>query len=79
MTKNFALRGIRSRLFLLLLIVLVSVLLVEAFIYYRRFETRKSEELQANLEVARFVAEFGRWKVYPVSITDETIMSFRYV
>ncbi len=57
MPKTFPLKGIRGRLLLLFLIVLVSVLLVEAFIYYRRFETRKSEELQSNLEVARAVAK----------------------
>jgi PAS domain S-box-containing protein len=57
MTKNLSLNGIRGRLFLLLLIVLVSVLLVEVFVYYRRFETQKSEELQANLEMARALAK----------------------
>jgi PAS domain S-box-containing protein len=57
MPKTFPLRGIRGRLLLLLLIVLVPVLLIEAFIYHKRFETRKSEELQANLELARAVAK----------------------
>jgi len=56
MCERFSLKGIRGRLFLLLLIVFVSFLLVEAFLYYRRFETRKVEELQANLEMARAVA-----------------------
>jgi PAS domain S-box-containing protein len=46
----------RGRLFLLLIIVLVPVLLVEAVIYYQRFETRKTEELQENLELARSVS-----------------------
>lgn len=53
MPKTFLLNGIRGRLFLLLLLVLVPVLLIEGFIYYRAFEKRKSEELQANLELAR--------------------------
>jgi PAS domain S-box-containing protein len=57
MSKKFPLRGIRGRLLLLLLIVLVPVLFIEVFIYYQRFETRKSEELQANLEMARAVAK----------------------
>ena len=57
MSKTFPLRGIRGRLFLLLLIVIIPVLVIEAFIYHKRFEARKSEELQANLEVARAVAK----------------------
>ncbi len=54
---NFPLRGIRGRLILLLLIVLIPILLIETFVYYRTFEARKSEELRANLEVARAVAK----------------------
>jgi PAS domain S-box-containing protein len=50
------LKGIRGRLFMLLIIVLVPVLLVEAVIYYQRYETRKAEELQVNLELARSVS-----------------------
>ena len=57
MPKTFPLGGIRGRLILFLLIVLVPVLFIEAFLYYRTFETRKSEELLANLEVARAVAK----------------------
>ncbi len=55
--SKFPLWGIRGRLILLLLVVLIPVLLIETFIYYRTFETRKSEEFRANLEVARAVAK----------------------
>jgi PAS domain S-box-containing protein len=44
---------IRGRLFLLLAIVLVPALLVQYLIYKDRFEIRFSEELEANLEIAR--------------------------
>ena len=57
MPKTFPFRGIRDRLILLLVIVLVPVLLIQAFIHRRTFETRMSEELRANLEVARAVAK----------------------
>jgi PAS domain S-box-containing protein len=56
MPKAFSLKGVRGRLLVPLLIVLICVLLIEASIFYRWFETRKSKELQANLEVARGVA-----------------------
>jgi PAS domain S-box-containing protein len=55
MIKTFRNMGIQGRLFLLILIVLVPILLIEAIIYYERFQTRKAEELQANLELARAV------------------------
>jgi PAS domain S-box-containing protein len=55
MQKLFSLKGIRGKLLLLLLIVLLPALLIEAFVFYRWFEARKSVELQANLEVARAV------------------------
>jgi PAS domain S-box-containing protein len=56
MQKIFSLKGIRGKLLLPLLIVLVPALLIEAFVFYRWFEASKSQELQANLEVARAVA-----------------------
>ena len=55
--KTLSLNGIRGRLLLLLLIVLIPVLLIEAFTFYRRFESRKFEEFRANLEVARGAAK----------------------
>ena len=48
--------NIPGTLFLLLLIVLVPGILVQTGVYYERLQTRRSEELQANLEVARGVA-----------------------
>jgi PAS domain S-box-containing protein len=45
--------SIKARLFLLLAIVLVPILLVQALIYQDRFETRRSNELRANMELAR--------------------------
>jgi PAS domain S-box-containing protein len=57
MSRTFPLKSIRGRLVLLLLIVLIPVVLIEVFLYYRRFETRKAEELQANLEMARAIAK----------------------
>jgi PAS domain S-box-containing protein len=56
MQTPFFLKGIRGKLFLPFLVVLVPALLIETFVFYRWFEARKSEELQANLEVARAVA-----------------------
>lgn len=51
------LRSIQSKLILLLVILILPTLLIEAFIYHERFETRRGEELQANLEIARAVAK----------------------
>ncbi len=48
--------GIRARLFLLFLIILLPILVIETYIYYQRFQNQKGNELQANLEVARAVA-----------------------
>jgi PAS domain S-box-containing protein len=47
--------SIRSRLFLPLLVLLWPILVIEAYIFYDRFATRRTEELQANLELARAV------------------------
>ena len=48
--------GIRGMLILLLLIVLIPILLFQAGIYYKRFQDRRTQEFQANLELARAVA-----------------------
>jgi PAS domain S-box-containing protein len=55
----FSLRGqgIKSRLVLLLLVVLIPVLLIEVYIYYDRFRDQRTQELQANLEIARAVSK----------------------
>lgn len=57
MLKPSRLKSIRGRLILLLLIVLSSVILVEAFIYYQRFKAQRSAEFQANLEMAHAVGK----------------------
>lgn len=49
-------RTIRAMLFLLLLVVLAPVLLTQSALYYRRFETRRAQELQVNLELAQALA-----------------------
>ncbi len=49
-------RTVQGRLILLLLTVLLPLLLIQGVIYCERFEARRSEELRANLEVARAVA-----------------------
>ncbi len=51
------LRSIQSKLILLLVILIFPTLLIEAYIYNERFEARREEELQANLEIARAVAK----------------------
>jgi signal transduction histidine kinase len=48
--------SLRTTLLTLIAAVLVPVLLVQGLIYYSRFETRKTEEYRANLEVAHAVA-----------------------
>jgi signal transduction histidine kinase len=48
--------GIKKRLILVLLIILIPFLLLETFVFYRWFHTRKAVEMQANLELARAVA-----------------------
>lgn len=49
--------SLRNKLYLLLLTVLVPVLLIQANYSYNRYQARRTNELQANLEVARAVAE----------------------
>ena len=47
--------GIQRRLVMLLFAVLIPILGIQALIYYERFQSRRVEELKANLEVARAV------------------------
>lgn len=49
--------SIQGRLFLLLVAMLIPVLLIEAFIYYDRFRSERSHELQANLDMAKAVSQ----------------------
>ena len=51
------LQTIQGRLSCLLLILLIPILLIEIVIYRDRFQERRSEELQANLELARATAK----------------------
>jgi len=48
--------GIRERLFLLIVLALLPALILQAWIYYRHYTTRRSEALQTELEVAQGVA-----------------------
>ncbi|HBZ56789.1 MAG TPA: hypothetical protein DEO88_15410, partial [Syntrophobacteraceae bacterium] len=49
-------KSVQGNLILLLLLLLIPTILVQAYIYHDRFETRRAKELQANLEVARATA-----------------------
>jgi PAS domain S-box-containing protein len=48
---------VQGKLLLLLCTLLIPTLLIQAYIYHDRFQTRRVEELQANLEIARAVAK----------------------
>jgi PAS domain S-box-containing protein len=50
-------RGIQSRLVFLLLCVFVPALLINAYITFDRLQSQRAHELQANLEMARFVSK----------------------
>jgi PAS domain S-box-containing protein len=50
-------RSIRSRLILLLILILIPVLAIQAYMYYGAFQERKAAELRSNLEIARAVAK----------------------
>lgn len=54
--------SIQAKLILVLLTLLVPILLIQFWIYLERFESRRGEELQANLEIARVAAKcFGQY------------------
>jgi PAS domain S-box-containing protein len=57
--KNFSIvpLGIQSRLIILMFVMLIPILGIQAFSYYDSYQTRKTEELKANLEVARAVGK----------------------
>ena len=50
-------QSVRAKLILILLVLIIPTFLIQFYIYHERFETRRSEELQANLEVARGIAK----------------------
>ena len=73
MLRSLARLGIRGRLILLLLIVIVPILLTEALVYSRRFQGLKNAELQANLELARAAAKTFETFVQGVLHTELSI------
>jgi signal transduction histidine kinase len=46
-------QSIRGNLILIILVLLVPILMIQAFAYYNEFKIRQSEDLHANLEEAR--------------------------
>jgi PAS domain S-box-containing protein len=56
LSRKYFPHTIRSRLYCLLLTVLVPFLLLQVVYFYSRFESRQSNEFQANVEMARAVA-----------------------
>lgn len=54
--KPGCLAGIKGHLLLLLFIMLVSTLFAQAYLFYQRYQAHRSEQLQANLEIARAAA-----------------------
>lgn len=48
-------RSIQKRFSFLLLAALFPIIFIQGYIYYDRFATRRAEELQANIELARAV------------------------
>lgn len=50
-------RTIKGQLFLLLFAVLIPVILVQLLIYHDRLNTRRTKEMEANLEMARAIGK----------------------
>ncbi len=50
-------RRIQGQLILIILIMVIPTFLVQIYIYRERFEARRTEEFQANLEIARAFAK----------------------
>jgi hypothetical protein len=48
-------QSLQRKLFSLLLVVVFPILGIQGYIYYDLYETRRSEELTANLELARAI------------------------
>lgn len=63
-------KGIRARLFLLIALVLLPIILLLGWIYYQRYNNRRSYELQSQLEIARVIA--SNFKTYVESIYRES-------
>ena len=53
-------QGIQGKLILILCVLIIPTILIQVYVYHDRFETRRAQELQTNLEMARAVAKtFG--------------------
>jgi sensor histidine kinase regulating citrate/malate metabolism len=60
MKNPFSLRsekGIRKRVYFLLVVVFVSLLLLQGFTFHKWYRESKEAEMQANLELARTVSK----------------------
>lgn len=57
MLKSFYIQRIQSKIFFLILIIIIPIILALSFFYYKELELHKSEELRANIEMARAVGE----------------------
>jgi PAS domain S-box-containing protein len=51
---------IQGKIFFVLLVLLVPTLLIQSYVFYEWYKTQRRNELQANLEIARAVAEMFR-------------------
>jgi len=49
-------QSFQCKMMLLLVILLVPIFIIQVYVYYDRYQARLSEELQANMELARAVA-----------------------
>ncbi|MFZ2447133.1 MAG: ATP-binding protein [Syntrophobacteraceae bacterium] len=70
-------RSLQGRLVLILLLMLVPAVLIQAYLYHERFETRRAEELRANLEIARAVAKAFDGFVRDV-LSDELVIGLAF-
>jgi PAS domain S-box-containing protein len=71
------LRSIRGTLVLLIFVLLIPTILIQVYVYHSRFENRRTEELQANLEIARAVAKTFDAFVQDV-LTDELLIGLAF-
>lgn len=63
---------IRGILVLLLLVVLLPILLIQTVVYYHSFQNRRTQEYQANLEIARAVA--GTFESYVWDVLHQELV-----
>lgn len=48
---------IQGKFFLILALLFIPTLFIQGYVYHERFQTRRAEQFQANLEIARAVAK----------------------